>query len=799
MLCQTNSSTTTNALLTIELDCKGLPVVNYIPFDVELDMLKAIKSWLLALFVTLATKGTSNEAIHSMPFTVTGVKQAVFDGKPAVIIAISTLREKENNGFASENVDQWLNDTSFEKLAKIVDMEVPSVINDAVCDEDNILSHPLGIILDFTEDTSSFFMPTSFYWEKFGRDNNGTAGETINYYDIETTIATIHHSWLGNATFLFSVLDSVTSAGLDLAGLRLVQNPDDSYLDKSCEVDQLSSLPELNFILALAIRGPQAINRWAEVVGPADHDLAKVTDPASLSALFGRPKEDLMWFSRNAHRAFYAIAKWFGGRACIKTKTVFGINDAATKAEKRKWQKVRFADSPKSEITEPSTPTTPTIASCLFAANHSKIILTVSPKVPHSLYPLVFSACEHTGYKVCGIKRMRLNQKRARMLSLSSDDKMDNFTPSSPSKHLKESPLSPLSPLCDSTPPMPSLLVILSRENAIYHSSVLSTCLQEKLLPHYCSKGSLLVELRIAPYSDMVLSTIKSFTEIPSKPYFSSSKVSSVTSCMKDVVYLKEELSVVCFFENQVQNLCTGLDVILHCCTNGVSEDPVDFECKQRENSSDKSRLLGPFELLGMKWLPKAEKHALQDLKVFEDCVECFKHGDVMAKLMMSSFITVVFRGMDANNRIKQLLTENDSLQNSSTAITTTSFAGLQLASLFFASKELFPNLELRHLSQYMSPQLMVNSNIFQQMEDGDTSKCVSVLAVKVDAFKLFVRILEKLHRRGFRIVGLRIAEVTDETWLNLRSTIKRNTSSSQVCHTIHKKLITIFCNFLFL
>ena len=754
-------------------------MVDNLPFDVELDMLKATKSWLLALFVTLATKGKSNESIHTMPFIVTGVKQTVFDGKPAIIVAISTLRDKGSDGCASENVGKWLNNTSLGQLAGMIDTEIPSVISEGVCDEDNVLSHPLSDILDFTEDTSSFFMPTSFYWEKFGRDN-GSTGETINYCNIETTIATIHHGWLGNAIFLFSVLDSVTSAGLDLAGLRLVQEPDDSHPDKPREADQLSSLPELNFILALAIRGPQAINRWAEVVGPADHELAKVTDPTSLSALFGRPEEDLMWFSRNARRAFYATAKWFGGRACIKTKTVFGINDAATKVEKRKWQKVRFADSPKSELTEPSTPTTPTIASCLFAANHSKIILTVSPKVPPSLYPLVFSACDHTGYKVFGIKRMRLNQKRARMLSLSSDDKMDNFTPSSPSKHLKESPLSPLSPLCDNAPPMPSLLVILSRENAMYHSSFLSTCLQENLLPHFHSTGSLLVELRIAPYSDMVLSMIKSFTEIPSKPYFSSSKVSSMMGCMKDMVHLSEELSVVCFFENQIQNLGTGLDVILHCCINGASEDPVD----QRENDSDKSRLLGPLELLGMKWLPKVEKHALQDLKVFEDCIECFKHGDVITKLMMNSFVVVVFRGMDANNRIKQLLMENDSLQNSLTAITTTAFAGLQLASLLFASKELFPNLEVRHLSQYLSPQLTMNCNIFQQMEDSDTSKCVSVLAIKVNAFKLFVRILEKLCRRGFRIVGLRIAKVTDEMWLNLKSTVKRSTLSSQVCHT---------------
>ena len=776
VLCQTSSSVATNALLIVELDSKGLPVIDNLQCDAELDMLKTTKSLLIALLVMLATKSLNTEATRSLPFIVTGLKQMVFDSKPAIVVALSTVTGRENDCATLYDAERWLNDTSLKQLIGIAGMDIPSIISEAICDEDNMLIHPLSDIFSFSEDTASFFMPTSFYWERFGKDN-GIFSEIINS-DIETTVATIHHGWLSDAAFLFSVLDSITSAGLDLAGLRLLGEPDNNDV-KSCEEDKLS---ESNLVLALAIRGPQAINRWTEVVGPADHQLAKVTDPTSLSALFGKPKGDLMWFSRNARKAFYATAKWFGGRACIKTKTVFGINDAATKAEKRKWQKVRFADSPKSDLTEPSTPTTPTIASCLFAANHSKIILTVSPKLAPSLYSLVFSACNQTGYKVSGIKRMRLNHKRARMLSLSSDDKMDNFTPSSPSKNVKESPLSPLSPLCESTPPMPSLLLILSRENAMYHSSVLFMCLQEKLSLHFSCKNSLLVELRIAPYSDMVLSAIKSFTETPSKPYFSSSKISSL-KCSVENIHLREELSVVCFFEHQIQNLVTSLDIILSVGNNTVSEDPIDFklESKQGESNKDKNSLLGGFELLGLKWLHKVEKHTLQDVKVLEEYIECFKHGDMIANLMIDAFVVVVFRGIDANYRIRQLLNRSDVFHRSSVAMTTAAFAGLQLASLLFASKELFPEFEVRHLSAYSSPQLLTSSSIFQSMEESDCNKCVSVLVVKADAFKLFVRMLEKLCRHGFRIVGLRVAEVTNEVWFNMRSAIKR-TGSSQVC-----------------
>lgn len=236
MLCQTSSSATTNGLLTVELDSNGLPIVDNLQFDAELSVLKTTKSWLIALFVMLATKDTNNKAIHSVPFIVTGLKQTVFDGKAAIVIAISTVTGKENCSTALHNVNKWLNDTTLEQLAEAASTEVPSVISELVCDEDSLIALPLSDILSFTENSSSFFMPASFYWERFDKDN-GTTGDTISC-DVETTVATInHHTWLSDAIFFFSVLDSITSAGLDLAGLRLAWEPENGHplVGESCE------------------------------------------------------------------------------------------------------------------------------------------------------------------------------------------------------------------------------------------------------------------------------------------------------------------------------------------------------------------------------------------------------------------------------------------------------------------------------------------------------------------------------------------------------------------------------------
>ncbi|XP_065891443.1 dynein axonemal assembly factor 8-like isoform X2 [Dysidea avara] len=767
ILDQTSCSATTNALLTIELDSSGLPVVEN---DAEIAALKLTKSWLIALFVKLAV----GEATYTeIPFLVTGIKQTMFNGRPAIVIALSTTlsdnnEDRDDASQDSKKLISWLNTTTLEWIAEKTGTEVPPVILETVCDEDNLLACPMSDIVSLTEDVSQFFLPISFYWEKLDKDD-GTNLSLLN--DIETTVAVIRHSWLGNAKFIFSVLDFVALSGLDLAGMRLVYEAD-------CEPSEY--VKQTDLALALAIRGPHAINQWVEIVGPGDHELAKVTDPNSLSALYGNSESEMMWFSRNTHKALYALAKWFGGRACIKTKAVFGINDAATKAEKRKWQKVRFADSPKCELVEPSTPTTPTIAPCLFAANQTKIILTVSPKVPPSQYFNVFAACDQSGYEVCGIKRMRLNPKRARMLSLSSDDKMDNFTPSSPSKNFKGSPLSPISPLspfADNTPPpMPSLMLILSRENAMYHSSLLSTCLEEKLAVHFktINSASLLSELRITPYSDVVLSTIKSFTEVPAKPHFSSSKLASMKKGPESFVSFKEELSVVCFSQEcHIQKLVTGLQIVLCCEVAGFDrEDPIEFQFepdKQTCKGEMQHDLLGQFELLGIKWLPKLERQALQETKFLDDCLEFLQRGTTVTDFFTQPFMAVVFRGINVSERIKTLFLENSSFQHSPILLTVTNISGLQLASLLFASKELFPDFDTRHLSPYLPPRSLSVPSVFQAVEE-DNTKCVSILAVKITAFKLFVKILDRLSRHDFGIVGLRLVEITNEMWLNMRS-----------------------------
>jgi len=783
ILDQTSCTAATNALLTIELDSSALPVVdNY----AEIATLKLTKSWLIALFIKLAV---GEAAFSEIPFLVTGIKQTMFNSRPAIVIAVATALSNNDKDVTDAPQDSgellsWLNTTTLEWIADKTGTEVPPVILETVCDEDNLLACPLSDIVSLTEDVSQFFLPISFYWEKLDKDDSTNLSLPNS---IETTVAVIHQSWLGNVKFIFSVLDLVASSGLDLAGMRLVH-------EANCE--PYEDVKQMDLALALAIRGPHAINRWVEVVGPGDHELAKVTDPYSLSALYGNHESEMMWFARNTHKALYALAKWFGGRACVKTKAVFGINDAATKAEKRKWQKVRFADSPKCELVEPSTPTTPTIAPCLFAANQTKVILTVSPKVPPSRYSDVFSACDVSGYQVCGIKRMRLNPKRARMLSLSSDDKMDNFTPSSPSKNFKGSPLSPTSPMSpfadNSPPPMPSLILILSRENAMYHSSLLSACLEDKLAVHFktTNSASLLSELRIAPYSDTVLSTIKSFTEVPAKPHFSSSKLASMKKCPESIVPFKEELSVVCFLQEcNIQKLVIGLKVVFGCEVAGSDrEDPIEFQLESDRQAcmgEMQHDLLGSYELLGIKWLPKLERPAMQEIKLLDNFLEFLQQGTSVTDFFAQPFVAMVFRGINASERIKKLFIENTSFQHSPILLTINNISGLQLASLLFTSKELFPDFDTRHLSPYLPPKSLTVPSVFQAVEEGNT-KCVTILAVKTAAFKLFVKILDRLSRHGFGIVGLRPIEISSEIWLNMRSSQRiAATSLQQVVYNI--------------
>lgn len=81
--------------------------------------------------------------------------------------------------------------------------------------------------------------------------------------------------------------------------------------------------------LALALCGPDAIYRWADAVGPDDSSLAKLTDPTSLSALFG---PGLVQAIKSPYQYQGVLAKWFGGRACLRSGTVFGMSDPHTKS-----------------------------------------------------------------------------------------------------------------------------------------------------------------------------------------------------------------------------------------------------------------------------------------------------------------------------------------------------------------------------------------------------------------------------------------------------------------------------------
>ena len=344
-------------------------------------------------------------ASSQLPFLITGLQQTVLDGQPSLLVAVQWKKGKSCNGLAgsacncsekafhhgspekapsfhhgspekapsfhhgspekapsfhrtrsgscsiAEDCDEMEGLLSSITLRSVLKpfLSMPS-ISDAITSSaisalNPVLMLSLGSLFSYQGDTSPLTTPVSFYWSSLYHPSSLPSKESLKSTNTtDTTVCTLNHTALGNPHLLYTVLSRVFASGLDLAGVRLLYGENSgppSFLELTRSQADGPCGPLLP-TLALALRGPNAVYGWTGVIGPDDSALAKVTDPTSVSAIFGR---GLVHAVKNPYQSLAALAKWFGGRACLKTGTVFGMSDARTKSERRKRQRVRFSES----------------------------------------------------------------------------------------------------------------------------------------------------------------------------------------------------------------------------------------------------------------------------------------------------------------------------------------------------------------------------------------------------------------------------------------------------------------------
>jgi nucleoside diphosphate kinase len=634
-------------------------------------------------------------------------------------------------------------------------------------DLQSIANIHLSSLFTIQTDISPLSTPLSFYSHSFYSSQSLPANNSFKSSSVlQTTVCTVHQSHLHHTRLIFDLFYAAINEGLDITGLRLVHC--NNRLNSFSSSAFLTS-EEQHVVLAIAFRGPNAITSMVDIVGPEDHSIARVTDPESLSARYGQSKQvaELPPIVGTVHNEYWAgmeLARWFGGRACLKTGSVLGISDPITKFERRKRQRVRFSES-ESEGAIPPLPDDiaypPLICNrpVLLVYPYSKILLVASPHVNPFCYTSLLRSVARMGYDIMGIKRLRLNTKRGLSLNISASDIL-HFTPSSaPLSPVLGAKVEPPNPSQSSFPPLPSLLLVLGRENAPLYTTALTNAICDGLrqlsMQHQDALDTSLIDspnalIHIVEYSEDCLKNIGSFTFTPTNT--NGTKPSKV---LMEEEGFKEEISFMAVIGHQsLEKSLNTLDVIV------------------KTPSSQGESETGCFELLGIKLVDELSRYQAKQLC---GCTSHYSQGSPAFTGMVDSLcdkpaMLFVLRGINCNHSISKLMSESSShqrvvlsefqfdLKSNNVLCSADLDKSFHLTSLFFIDKELFS-----HPSQWSfsihAPSTWLNDCSILSSLTSDPIPLLSIFSVDMSHMGLLVKILQKLYHVGFKVVGMRLIE----------------------------------------
>ena len=594
---------------------------------------------------------------------------------------------------------------------------------------------------------------------------------------------------------VYALIKEVFLQGLDVAGIRLVYSPTLSAayglggnfnLNSNSQVNGSASLlcnsTATKPTLALAIRGPNAISRMAEAVGPTDITVAKSLEPGCLNARFGveggregggdSRERSVISSIHSQYWSGLELARWFSGRACLRTGSILGVSDPTTKSERRKRQRVRFSESEDGEVETPTlTPLSLTFPplvsnrSVLKSLPYSKMVFVASPLIPPTCYAALLLSLTNQGLDILGVKRLRLNSKRAMALSIPSSS-IPFFTPSSstppsPAVGYADSPPSllsiaehTLSSTSNSTyPPLPSLLIAVGRENAITHISAVqqrtlkdlhdylstSGChsahsAHSALLPYLSDTPSGLIY--VTSYTDEVLKAIGNFAFTPSTA--NGYKLSATLLAQKGV---REEVAFVGITgvcDSQLEKAASILSSLMgvpSACpfssfTRGFKER--DVSCAMEEDG------LGSLELMGLKVVPEVSRYQAKQLCPLSSSHPSYQEG--VDQISSRPALLLVLRGLNSNDRAQKLTERPGGMRTllspglrSCEVISSHSLEhAFHLTSVFFIDKELFSHPDSWALAGFTPPCWLGDCAVLSRLQS-EPEPLLSVCTVDAD------------------------------------------------------------------
>ena len=673
-----------------------------------------------------------------------------------------------------------------EPLSRVLDPLLPLVSDQTHHKPLQSVGHlPLSSVLTADEDPTPLTTPLSFYWLCLQKDDTPLPLHCLkSTAPILNTVCTVQPPYSTNTELLYSMLKDVYRQGLDLAGIRVVY-PTVSQMQglkrksdvgkNTCVNGSNTSVECARFAptLVLAVRGPHAVTRMADVIGSEDLSLARSIEPNSLNARFS--VVDGAAAISSVHSQYWSgleLARWFGGRACVKTGSVLGVSDPTTKQERRKRQRVRFSESEDGEVITPTlTPSDinlsfpPLISNrpALVSFPYAKLVVVASPLLPPSCYAALLQSLADQGLHIHGTKRLRLNSKRALALSILPPC-IPYFTPSSsnppsPSVAFFGGPPTLLSineQSSNSTyPPLPSLLIAVGQENASAHKQAVTRQVLADLKEFIHSTkhnnthslvsthlsdipGSL---LHIASYTDDVLKAVGSFTFTPS-----TTNGYKLAPSLLNSNGSQEELAVVgitAMCKNHLDRAVTILNCLMGVDTmsNQSPSYMLDNEFgkimakENREKEED-----GRFELLGLKIVPELSRYQAKQLCPIPTSNTLYQ--DAMEKITGQPALLVVVRGLNSNQQVQKrvegstegrILSQlSPGLKSCEVIVSQSLEQAFHLTSVFFIDKELFAHPDCWFLCGYTPQGWLGDCAVLSRLQN-DPEPLVSVCVVDAE------------------------------------------------------------------
>ena len=660
----------------------------------------ALLSWFLYLCCP-------NNNHRSVPFVVVGMHQAFQNGLLQLFVGVqpnekvfctNTSKGPKKNKLRAfhKAISKYLSTHSL----RLVYQNIENVYlngSDQV-DENSYSSKMLSTCITVGQDSNAvrrvFGSKPNFFWETMEPEGSNDVFQESYSCDknVENTVVFVRAPLYYHPFCVLDLLTRIENESCDLAGLRLTNEPDPSggvvCSSGKHEVHESVCEPQPTFVLA--VRGPFAISKVKKIIGSKIPLLDDPGEIPSLRSLYCSINiEDRLFYCPSySSQASTQLARVFGGR--LTEGDILAVERSSSKSKPRSPDGVPAQKPP----------------AFLVSSARVAFYLIVSPLVPPGFFGELLHICFLRGFVLHGMRRVQLSKRQGASLGLSQlqshvfcpssgntpVQSPRGSPPGSPARRKSSFSLEVTLAITKTNISYPSTILILQKENGLYHAVSLVKHLFVLLKDWITTNPTSLPDLEETS-SSMYL-TISQFSEASSK------------SLWGDVCY-KPSITYIKYARNN--RFSSSSEVEQVCVLSSVNKQAIQHLGLLLKKLTNSNHIAGDWELLGMKSFPSLSLVQAREVTPYEVGDRSWLSS---VKLLMSAAVfACVLRGFSILYRVRDFITVLAKMSNKEDSCLhegwwfsqTTEVAYRQLTVLFEES-ELFPDETNRANTIFVPP-----------------------------------------------------------------------------------------------